>query len=285
MISGFSKLIHDESKHSWMPINFTKSEPEIIEEYLLSNGKGVDYLNQNISKVISSQTQYELKFASVYCHQKPRVTRTQRSKDKCNGDTPSCELGDLMTIFILLDRNKSVIHSTAKIMQAKKKDFLDSESQKCLYESDLEFEMPKNIVAKSTNNSSLRKLPNYHESRNMGLSYLILNDKDPYNKEIPRMSNLNYSWGAFIQLMMEFKTGLAFKLPQNSNEIGWDCIINDLLNIGTRKVYSSIKRGSGLEYFLNAFNNFSYFPEYKLEFKESGIPMLVIICKDTEREI
>jgi hypothetical protein len=51
---------------------------------------------------------------------------------KCTGSTCICELGDLMTVFLLLDKNKNIVCSTAKIMQVKKQDNLNSESQKCL---------------------------------------------------------------------------------------------------------------------------------------------------------
>ncbi|PWH81909.1 hypothetical protein [Brumimicrobium oceani] len=254
MISKYSSLIISEANNSWKGIDFSKTEPQIIKDYLLSAGKGVDYLNHKISSVIHTQTRYEVKFASVYCHQKPRIVRTNNSITKCLGSTPSCELGDLMTIFVLLDKNKKIVHSTAKITQAKKKDILDSESQKCLYESDLDFEMPQNIVNESTNPDKLRILPNFNSNRNNALSYLILNNGFPLNKEIPNSSNLSYSWSHHLNLMMEFKTGLSFVAPTNKADNGWNCIINDLINIGAVKIKSSTKRGSGLEHFINAFN-------------------------------
>lgn len=285
MISKYSDLILREASNSWNNIDFSKPEPEIIKEYLLSAGKGVDYLNHNVSKIITNQTEYELKFASVFCHQKPRVVRTFNSRKNCIGSTDSCELGDLMIVFLLLDKNKNVVCSTAKIMQAKKQDNLDSESQKCLYESDLDFNMPNNVVKVSSNDFALRKLPNYSERRNMGLSYLILNGGNPYNKEIPSASNLHYGWNYHLELMMELKTGKKFVNPIDKEDIGWNCIISDLLNIGTGKVKSSIDRGYGLDFFINAFNYYYYYPEYKIENEETGIPKIIIICKNTERSI
>lgn len=283
MISQHSSLIIQEGNKSWTNVDFSKTEPEIIREYLLTPGKGVDYLNQKISTIISSQTRFEIKFASVYCHQKPRVKRTTNSLLKCKGSTPSCELGDLMTIFVLLDRNKKIVYSTAKIMQAKRKNILDSESQKCLYESDLEFEMPQNIVNQSTNSNIIRTLPNYNNKRSDGLSYLILNDGSPKNKEIPSASNLIYDWSFHLELMMEFKTGLPFVPPNNPQENDWNCIINDLLNVGTGKVKSqTVRSGFGLDYFVNAFNDYDYFPEFYLDNNDFGIPKLIILCKDTE---
>jgi hypothetical protein len=283
IISQYSCLIIKEANNSWNDIDFLKKEPQIIRDYLLSDGKGVDYLNQKISKVISNNTRYEIKFASVYCHQKPIVQRTQNSISNCKGNTHGCELGDLMMVFVLLDKNKNIVHSTAKIMQAKKKDILDSESQKCLYESDLEFEMPQNVVDKSTNLNKIRILPNFNNRRNDGLSYLILNDGLPQNKEIPSASNLSYSWSHHLDLMMEFKTGLPFVKPNDSIDNGWNCIINDLLNVGSGKVKSStLRSGFGLNYFMDAFNYYYYFSEFALDNKNTGIPKIIIFCKDTE---
>lgn len=283
MISMHSSLILEEARKSWDGIDFSKPEPEIIKDYLLSPNKGVDYLNQNVASIISKNSGYEVKFASVYCHQKPKITRTPNSISRCNGSTPGCELGDLMTIFLLLDKNKNVIASTAKIMQAKKKDILDSASQKCLYESDLEFQMPANLIRHSTCVNSTRVLPDYHENRDRALSYLILNSGLPANKEIPSASELSYSWGRHLQLTMEFKTGMSFSKPSDSIENGWNCIVNDLINIGTGKVPSTTNRGLGLDYVIDAFNYYTYYAEYNETFPD-GIPKLIIICKDKETE-
>lgn len=284
MISSYSSLIQKEGDRSWNGIDFSQDEPLIIKEYLLSAQKGVDYLNHHISKVITDETNYELKFASVFCHQKPRVKRTIRSIKNCTGDTLRCELGDLMIVFVLLDKNKKKVCSTAKILQAKKGIILNSKSQKCLYESDLEFDMPKNLIASSTSTSTLRTLPNYLNHRNKALSYLILNNGMPLNREIPFQSNLSYGWSHHLQLMLELKTGLEFNIPTGNFDIGWNCIVNDLLNVGIGKVPSSTNRGYGLDYLINSFNFFFFFPEYRLSLKDPGIPKLMIFCKDTERE-
>ena len=83
---------------------------------------------------------------------------------------------------------------------------------------------------------------------------------------------------------MEFKTGMSFSKPLDSNDNGWNCIVNDLINIGTGKIPSSRSRGLGLDYLINAFNHYLYYPKYKQDFQE-GIPKLIIICRDTERKI
>src|SRR5690606_22848559 len=121
------------------------------------------------------------------------------------------------------------IASTAKMMQAKKIDFIDSESIKCLYESDLDFQVPANLIKHSTCVNLIRLLPDYHEGIDKALSYLILNSGSSKNKEIPSSSNLSYDWSYQMQLTMEFKTGLHFSKPSYANENGWNCIVNDLM--------------------------------------------------------
>ncbi|PZU87838.1 MAG: hypothetical protein DI529_06630 [Chryseobacterium sp.] len=283
MISSYSSLIISEADKSWKNINFSQNEPEIVKDYLLSPNIGIDYLNWNLSEVIYRQTnRYEIKFASVFCHQKPRIKRTPNSVSSCIGDTISCELGDLMTIFVLLDKNKKIVYSSAKIMQAKKTHNIDSQSQKCLYENDIEFEMPKNIIEYSSNDNNLRFFPDFDDNREKALSYLILNNGIPLVKQIPSSSNLSYRWGYHLQLTLEMKSGLSFTTPIDKNDSGWNCIINDLINVGTGKVKNNIKRGYGLNHFINHFNYFFFYPEYIMENENFGIPKIIIFCKDTE---
>ena len=285
MISAYSELIRIESINSWIGINFTKDEPEVIKQYLLNPSMGIDYLNQHIAKKITSETNFELKFTSVFCHGKPIITRTADSKVACKGSTPGCELGDLMTVFVLLDKDKNTVFSTANIMQAKKADVLDSESQRCLYESDLTFEMPYTITRFSSCSTPLRKLPDYDHLRDRALSFLILNNGHPLAKHIPSTSNLNYGWDYFIQLFLELKMGLKFNTPKNKLDNGWNCIVNDLLNVGSGKAPSRTVRGIGLEHLKDLFNYYYYYPEYKALNNRPGLPIMLIICKDKERSI
>lgn len=285
MISSYGSLIYREAENSWKGISKVHNEPKIVQDYLLSKGKGVDYLNHTVSKKILDETKYEMKFASVYCHKKPTIQRTVNSKTNCKGSSPGCELGDLMIVFVLLDKNKSIVHSTAKIMQAKKHDKLDSESQRCLYESDLDFEMPKNVVSHSTNKNKLRILPNFNANRHNALSYLIIRPRSIKTVAIPYHSNIHNQWGSELKNIMELKTGLSFNPPKDNSSNNWDCIINDLLNIGSGVVKSSTKRGYGLDYFKDRFNFFFFFPEYKQENESEGMSQLFVFCKDTELSI
>ncbi|MFW9989178.1 MAG: hypothetical protein ACFFC3_11015 [Candidatus Odinarchaeota archaeon] len=120
-VSKYSHFIRTESRNSWNKIDFSANEPDIIQEYLTKSGTGVDYLNASIASRITKETRYSLKFASIFCHQKPRIKRTTKNINKCIGSTSteSCELGDLVVNFYLLDTEKEVIFSNAHIFQAK----------------------------------------------------------------------------------------------------------------------------------------------------------------------
>ncbi len=284
-ISKFSNEIKIHSQKSWTGINLNLSEPEIVKEYLLGSKVGVDYLNENISKLVSGKTQYQIKFASVFTHQKPRIERTAASKSICSGNTEQCELGDLLLIFCFVDKDKTVKLARAHLVQAKKDYVLSSTSQKCLYENDLDFLMPQNIADKSINSNRQRVLPTYAVDRIHSLSYLILNSILflPSIRQIPWASNMEYGFENFLYRFITGDIGKVFVPPLPSSS-DWDCIIDDLINVGTGKIGSKNQqvRGSGLKYVLDSFNFFFNYNEYKLELDNPGLPSMFIIVQDTE---
>ncbi len=80
------------SDASWDNIDFSQNEPEIIRQYLINRNVGIDFLNQNLAPTLSLRG-FRVKFASVFIHQKPRITRL-------SGD--QCEIGDMLVIFSFL---------------------------------------------------------------------------------------------------------------------------------------------------------------------------------------
>lgn len=282
-ISFLSNEITKHSIRSWDNIDLTRSEPDIIKRFLLDKGVGVDYLNRNLSPILSHSS-YEVKFASVFIHQKPRITRHQDAINRCTGSTPSCEIGDLMVVFCLLDRNKTPMFKSAVISQAKKENHLDSQSQKCLYDSDINFLMPKRVYEKSINPTAERFFPDYGQGRSKALHYLIL-EQYPILRQVPWNSNLHYGFEHFIHRILVGDLGLPFENATRS-EAGWNCIIHDLLNIGNGGIPSSIPRGSELFNIINLFNSFDEYEKYSVEIEDGGvgIPTLYIIVRDKEFE-
>ncbi|QOJ27385.1 MAG: hypothetical protein HRU80_00315 [Ignavibacteriales bacterium] len=282
-VSTFSQDIINHSRTSWNGIDFNQTEPHIIKSFLLDGNVGIDYLNRNLAPILSHAS-YEVKFASVFIHQKPRITRHISSINLCTGDTPSCELGDLLVVFCLLDKNKTPVFRSAVILQAKKDEKLTSKSQQCLYDSDITFLMPVTVYNNSIINTPERNLPDYSQGRTKALHYLILN-KFPYLRLIPWNSNLAYSWGFFLNRILVGDLGLPFENPLTPPNPDWDCILYDLLNLGRGVIPSRIQRGNALADIVNLFNDFNEYDKYSIEIEdEQGMPTFFIIVRDTEYE-
>ena len=210
-ISQFSGAVYIHAKNSWNGIDLTKDEPDIIKNYLLSKNVGIDYLNKNLSPILS-QSSYEVKFASVFVHKKPTVVRTAASIALCTGTRPSCELGDLLIVFCFLDANKKPIHCTALLSQAKKDSLLDNRSQQCLYESDVDFDMPATIYNFSEIKTPNRILPSYGHGRTNGLIYSIINPA-PHSHYVPWNTDIVYDWGLTLERILIGDLGLKFGGP------------------------------------------------------------------------
>jgi hypothetical protein len=275
-------LVHHAEK-SWEGIDFNMTEPDIIRRYLLSSGVGVDYLNANVSPLLTGGG-FIVKFASVFVHQKPRITRHPTMVATCPGDTIACELGDLLVIFSLIDKNKVPLFRSAMISQAKKDPVLGSQSQKCLYDWDTVFDMPDRVVNHSIRNHPERYLPDYSSKRAMALNYLILQRNYPYVQYVPWASWVVCNWGLHLCRMIFGETGLPFTKAIATNP-DWNCIMHDLLNVGRGIVPGSIPRGSHLEDLVDVFNDFADYSKYSIEVQDNaGIPILFIIAQDLGAE-
>lgn len=282
-VSNFSQDIINHSIDSWNGIDFNLTEPQIIKSFLLDKGVGVDYLNRHLSPILRHSS-YEVKFASVFIHQKPIITRHISSINLCTGNTPGCELGDLLVVFCLVDKNKTPLFRSAVISQAKKDRILTSQSQQCLYDSDITFSMPARVYNNSIINTPERNLPDYSQGRTKALHYLIL-DRFPNLRQVPWNSNLEYSWTHFLNRILVGDLGLPFENPPTPPNADWNCIIYDLLNIGQGIIPSRIQRGNALADIVNLFNDFNEYDKYSIEIEdEQGLPTLFIIVRDTEYE-
>jgi len=276
-VKGFSELIKVESLNSWKCIDKSQSEPDIIRDYLTMSGVGVDYLNNKIARVITEKTNYEMKFASIFCHQKPRVERTEDNIKNCKGDnkTEKCELGDLAIIFLLLDKNKKVQFSNALILQAKKGAKINNKTQQCLYENDDSFLFPKYFEQRKC------QLPKYEENRTKALAYLFINPCDVSVCQIPEKFKLIFSWSFIFQKILTNDFGKEFKFSEKNFLNDWDKLISSLIiKLSDTNNIRGNRRVNGLDILLNRFNYYYYYAEYKLEVKNEGIPTIMIIVRN-----
>jgi len=263
----------------------TQDEPEIIKQYLLRTGVGVDYLNNHLAPVLSGST-YEVKFASVFIHQKPTVTRTATSQSAHPSANKRCELGDMLVVFCLIDVHKNPLYTSAVILQAKKKDHMPAGAQQFLYEHDLDFNMPANLYRKSAIRSALRLLPDYPHDRTKALHYLIL-DGSPFTRTIPWATSIQHGWDDFLFRVLIGSLGRRFASVTKPTIPNWTCIIRDLIDVGKVLLPSRAPRGSNLLGVINLFNDFTDCHEYSqvIEGQEyQGLPTLYVIVRDKEEQ-
>lgn len=284
-ISSFSPQIHTHATQSWNGISMTQNEPEIVKEYLLKPGVGVDYLNNNLAPVLSGTT-YEVKFASVFIHQKPTVTRTAASQTAHPSVNKRCELGDMLVVFCLIDVRKNPLYASAVILQAKKKDHMPAGAQQYLYDHDFDFNMPANLYNRSVFRSPLRLLPDYPNDRTKALHYLIL-DTSPFTRTIPWTTSIKHGWDDFLLRVLIGSLGRRFGPIGPPTAPNWGCIIHDLINVGSSLLPNGARRGTSLRGIINLFNDFTDYHEYAkvVDGEENqGLPTLYIIVRDKEEQ-
>ena len=282
-VKSFTKhipLLHKIIESSWNNIDLTQKENIIIQEYLLRKNVGIDFINTNFCSNIKMKN-YEVKFSSIFVHQKPRIIRHSSSINVCEGDTPECELGDLSIVLCFLDSNKKPLITKSVIMQAKKEMRLDSVSQKCLYDSDEKFLMPQIVVKKSFISGNERTFPSYKQGRTKALKYFII--KNGINSTCINVpwGNITQPFGNLISGVIIGDEGLDFNITSSASD--WNGIMNDLIQIGSGKVKSSTLRGAFLDEILNFFNFFFYYETFSIDNADGiGIPIILIIVRDIE---
>ena len=126
-IAQFERVVEAKAKEitaignaSWDPINTRKdkNETQIVRAFLTKKHAGVDYLNRNLATLLSKNGRV-VKFAGLFLHGTPKVkgwTMNQSGKKQHNR---SCELADLMTVFLYLDKGKTIKRMRCVTFQAK----------------------------------------------------------------------------------------------------------------------------------------------------------------------
>ncbi|WP_199481266.1 hypothetical protein [Vibrio owensii] len=272
-------------EESWSMIDRSKEVPA-IKDYLLKPGVGVDFLNKNVASKISNKD-FDVKFCSVFCHQKPRVTRTPASIKKNAGSTKRCELGDLFVIFVLLDNNDNMHYCACSLFQAKLKAKLDSESQRALYDEDLEFIVPRYLKNRNPDIPEERKMPTYSEGRAKALRYMIL--EPSFSPEYvqarysPWSNDYQLRASTFLDGLLSGTDGLQADLI-NRPEGAWEIMVGDLLYTALKVPGRKPPRGNtdAVKVAKAHFNNFRNFDTFSVEVddnKEKGVPILMVIAQ------
>ena len=123
-ISDFEALVNRRAKKiveignaSWNPIKESTETPA-IRSFLTKRGAGVDYLNRNLAKLLSKDGRV-VKFAGLFLHGTPMVEGWCLDKAGRKRRKGVCELADLMTVFLYLDRDKVIKRMRCVLFQAK----------------------------------------------------------------------------------------------------------------------------------------------------------------------
>ena len=164
-------------------MDFNKKEQDIIFDYLI---KGIRYLNIQVAPLLSTDG-FVTKFSGVFVHSKPLV-HPKPAADTFNN---SCEIGDLLVLYVLLNKQKRLVHQRAFISQAKKINRMDNKCQHYLYEIAKEFQYARGAC---TYNRERRTLPRIHYRHN-AFNYLLLEPEFPYIKLILLMLTLVFLGG------------------------------------------------------------------------------------------
>ncbi|MFD3306600.1 hypothetical protein [Alteromonas macleodii] len=276
---------------SWNGISRLR-EVQAIKEYLLYPNVGVDFLNKNVATPLSNH-EFDVKFCSIFCHQKPRVTRTKTSKQKNKGSTDKCEIGDLFVLFLLLDRNDALHYCAGSLFQAKLKSKLDSASQKALYDEDLDFLVPEYLATRLSPRSPYRKMPTLEQGRAKALRYMILNPTFSPNNVQARYSPWENDYqlraSTFLDGLLSGTDGL--KIEQQSNPNGaWEMIASDLLFTALQVKSNRPPRGNtdALKVATSHFNSFLDYNNYSLQIEDHEPPsvptMLAIVQANSSEE-
>ena len=198
-------------------------------------------------------------------------------------------MGDICFISVFLDKNKKVLLAKSILAQAKKKPELDSERQRCLYDSDWCFEyQSKAFYEKTINKSAFRFLPRWGEDRERALRYLILNSdnkQQPKNRFVPWAIDHNHDFGFSLYRMLSGADGMRFS-PENPTTSDWSLIMDDLIRMGAGHIKSSTTRGipNDLNILLNHFNNYRSHDTWNAQTQDENFqhaPIVLAIIQDT----
>ena len=260
MCTAQSAMILSNLHQSWAGIDFSLPETGIVRQYLSAPTIGVDYLNQHVATPLSIGG-YEVKFGSVFIHQKPRVTRCS----PCPPTEKSCELGDMLVVFTFLDASKRPLLNRAFLAQAKKHMTLDSAAQKALSDEEEAFLFPFNLTAESRccSSSQQRFLPVKTQRRWRGLKYVVFNaiSRTATCVVTPWDNGISANWSVSLFGIITGFDGLEFSRTPYKGQ-GWSAVIWDLLGVTAKAGTKGKARGNAIETLADEYNAFSNHHEY-----------------------
>jgi len=261
---------------SWKGIK-RDNEVNALRSYLMDPGVGIDYLNNKVAAAVSGPA-FQLKFAGVFCHKKPTIQRSASAIAVNPGDTPGCELGDLLTLFVLFDANNDLHYMAGSLFQAKRYAQMTSRSQQHLYDDDDDFILPSYLGGHT------RRMPTIAEGRGRALRYLILNPDRPNSyvscRHSPWTATYQPRWSTYIDGLLGATDGLSAQVDPTSKLSSWDQIVRDLLQVAKSVPAKKPPRGTNVavQVATGLFNNFSNYESWSVEANAPGVSVMMAIA-------
>lgn len=287
-ITDFEKLVNRHAMKisefgnaSWDPIKAAAEIPT-IRSFLTKRGAGIDYLNRNLARLLSTNGRV-VKFAGLFLHGTPMVRGWKRNragiKRPISGD---CELADLMTVFLYVDSNKTIKRMRSVMFQAKmnasrKVHVVDNPEQRKLYDECEGFNYAKDSISKKGDSRTLPK----GAARKRALQFMFVEPRPVETRTIP--SNATsiplLEYGNHLVRFLNGKTGLK----SDTKRSAWGKIVWELMEKMGEDFYTDGKtKGPGVQDVLNHFNSFENHKTWCIDDgqSDSGFGVQLVIVWD-----
>jgi len=288
-VNSHAQAIRDAGNQAWQRVT-AKGEVEIVREFLAGKEQGTDYLNDSITTLLSSGGRV-VKFASIFLHQMPMVFGLRNHLPSAPTKLAKrCELGDLQTVFLYLDRDKNICQIRSVIFQAKLKPHSGSHvinhpQQRELYDECAGFEY-NTVLAGQT-----RRLPDGH-LRERALQYIFVNERPVRVRTIPSNTGQGAfeNYGEHFLRFLNDSTGLDVPPTPTTND-AWGQVVWDMITHVANEVTSrGLIRNSGLKGLLDHFNHFENHDTFSIDTTggkrlrdgEGGFGLQLVIVWDSE---
>jgi len=268
VVKAHAKEISEIGNKSWIPIKESTETPT-IRAFLTKKRAGVDYLNRNLANLLSKNGRV-VKFAGLFLHGTPMVQGWTTNKAGKKKHNRNCELADLMTVFLYVDRSKTIKRMRSIMFQAKMTasngaHVVDDPEQRKLYDECDGFEYINATVAKKGDS---RKLPK-GASRKKALQFMFVEPRPVETRTIPsdKDKGATMGYGDHLVSFLGGKTGLK----SDTKRSAWGKIVWELMEqMGDKFHTDGMIKGPGIQKVLNHFNSFENHDVWSIDEGKSG---------------
>ncbi len=274
VVKAHAKKIAAIGNKSWIPIKESTETPT-IRAFLTKKGAGVDYLNRNLASLLSKNGRV-VKFAGLFLHGTPMVQGWTTNK----ASKRNCELADLMTVFLYVDKSKTIKRMRSIMFQAKMTasngaHVVDDLEQRKLYDECDGFEYVNATVAKKGDS---RKLPK-GASRKKALQFMFVEPRPVETRTIPSAKDkgVTLGYGDHLVSFLGGKTGLE----SDTKKYAWGKIVWELMEkMGDKFHTDGMIKGPGIQDVLNHFNSFENHDVWSIDEGQSdkgfGVQLMIV---------